>query len=113
MSLSTPPWPTRRILLQGTDLGAQLAVAADVLLEIAETAGDCAALAVVVAQFGDTVVRADASAAAILAAAAADMACHLVEVNLLASAEEERTDRARLLARAAAESRSEAVALTR
>ena len=98
---------------EGTDLGAQLAVAGDVLLEIAETAGDCAALAVVVAQFGDTVVRADASAAAILAAAAADMACHLVEVNLLASAEEERTDRARLLARAAAASRSEAVALTR
>ena len=98
---------------ESTDLGEQLAGAADVLLEIAETACDCATLAVVVAQFGDTVVRADASAAAILAAGAADMACHLVEVNLLASADQERTDRARRLARAAAASRSAAVELTR
>ena len=96
-----------------TDLGEQLASAADVLLAIAETACDCAALAVVVAQFGDTVVRADASAAAILAAGAADMACHLIEVNLLASTGEERTDRARLLAHSAAASRSAAIELTR
>ena len=98
---------------EGTDLGAQLAGAADVLLEIADTACDCAALAVVVAQFGDTVVRADASAAAILAAGAVDMACHLIEVNLLASAEEERTARAQLFARTAAASRHAAVQLTR
>ena len=56
------------------------------LIEIAETAGDCAALAVVVAKSGDTVVSADATAAAILAAAGADMATHLVEVNLIAGA---------------------------
>jgi formiminotetrahydrofolate cyclodeaminase len=98
---------------EGTDLGEQLAGAADVLLEIAETASDCTALAVVVAQFGDTVVRVDASAAAILAASAAEMACHLVEVNLLASAEGERTDRARLLARTATANRSAAARLTR
>ena len=96
-----------------TELGRQLVLAADVLLEIAETASDCAALAVVVAQSGDTVVRADATAAAILASAAADMLAHLVEVNLLASTERERTARARALASAAAASRSAAVAIMR
>ena len=69
-----------------SDLGEELARAADVLIQIAETASDCAALAVVVAKSGDTVVRADATAAAILAAAGAEMAVHLVEVNLLAGA---------------------------
>ena len=93
-----------------SDLGEQLTHAADVLIKIAETACDCAALAVVVARHGDTVVRADATAAAILASGAADMAAHLVEVNLLATTQQERAAHARLLARTAAASRSAAVA---
>jgi formiminotetrahydrofolate cyclodeaminase len=83
------------------------------LLEIAETACDCAALAVVVAKAGDTVVRADATAAAVLAAAAAEMAAHLVEVNLLASTHQESTARAHQLASAAAEYRSVALGIMR
>lgn len=94
-----------------SDLGEELARAADVLIQIAETACDCAALAVIVAKSGDTVVRADATAAAILAAAGAEMAAHLVEVNLLAGARQERTDRARELASAAALSRAAALAV--
>lgn len=94
-----------------SDLGEELARAVDVLIQIAETACDCAALAVVVAESGDTVVRADATAAAILAAAGAEMATHLVEVNLIAGARQERTDRARELASAAALSRAAALAV--
>jgi formiminotetrahydrofolate cyclodeaminase len=93
------------------ELGEQLARAAEVLIEVAETAKDCAELAVVVARHGDTVVRADATAASILAAAGAEMAAHLVEVNLLASAQRERTELARQLARAAGEHRSAALAV--
>jgi len=95
--------------LDSTTLGRELVGAADLLLEIAETACDCAALAVVVAKAGDTVVRADATAAAVLAASAAEMAAHLVDVNLVASAQQERTGRARQLADAAAEFRSVAL----
>jgi len=93
------------------DLGEELAQAADVLVQIAETASDCAALAVLVAKSGDTVVRADATAAAILAAAGAEMAAHLVEVNLLAGARQEQTDRARELASTAVRSRAAALAV--
>jgi formiminotetrahydrofolate cyclodeaminase len=94
-----------------SQLGRQLATAADLLLEIAETACDCAALAVAVAKSGDTVVRADATAAAVLAAAGAEMAAHLVEVNLLASTQQDRTARARQLASAAAQHRSAALGI--
>lgn len=99
--------------LDSTTLGRELVGAADLLLEIADTACDCAALAVVVAKAGDTVVRADATAAAVLAASAAEMAAHLVEVNLLACAQQERTARARQLAGAAAEFRSVALGVMR
>jgi formiminotetrahydrofolate cyclodeaminase len=98
---------------ESTGLGDQLVDAVDLLLEIAETACDCAALAVVVAKAGDTVVRADATAAVVLAAAAAEMAAHLVEVNLLASTQQESTARAHQLASAAAEYRSAALRITR
>jgi formiminotetrahydrofolate cyclodeaminase len=95
---------------EGTELGSQLVIAADLLLEIAETACDCAALAALVTQSGDTVVRADAAAAAAaaLAAAATEMAVHLVEVNLLASKQPDRLARAAELVTAAAASRSAA-----
>lgn len=95
-----------------SELGRRLATAADLLLEIAETACDCAALAVAVAKSGDTVVHADATAAAVLAAAGAEMAAHLVDVNLLASTQRERTAHARQLATAAAQHRSAALRIT-
>jgi formiminotetrahydrofolate cyclodeaminase len=96
-----------------TELGRQLIGVADLLLEIAETACDCAALAVAVAKDGDTVVRADATAAAVLAAAGAEMAAHLVEVNLLVSTQQETTARAHQLAGTAAEYRSVALGIMR
>jgi formiminotetrahydrofolate cyclodeaminase len=92
-------------------LADMLISAAHVLIKIAETACDCAVLALVVAKSGDIVVRADASAAAILASSAADMVAHLVEVNLLANSQPELTAHARRLANAAALSRSAAVAI--
>lgn len=85
--------------------------AASVLIKIAETACDCAALALVVAESGDMVVRADASAAAILASGAADMVVHLVDVNLLANSQRELTAHAHRLATAAGLSRSAAVSI--
>jgi formiminotetrahydrofolate cyclodeaminase len=107
---STSPVGTRSALDSAT-LGRDLTGAADLLLEIGETACDCAALAVVVAKAGDTVVRADATAAAVLAACGAEMAAHLVEVNLLASSQ--HAGRARQLAGAAAEFRSVALEIMR
>lgn len=94
---------------RSSDLGRELEGAADLLLDIAETACDCAALGVLVAKVGDTVVAADAAAAVVLAAAAAEMAAHLVDVNLVASTQPERTGRARQLASTAAEYRSAAL----
>ena len=92
-------------------LAERLTSAATVLIKIAETACDCAALALVVAESGDRVVRADASAAAILASGAADMAAHLVDVNLLANSQPELTAHAHRLATAAALNRSAAVSV--
>lgn len=94
-------------------LGRELERAADLLMEIAETACDCAALAVTVAKAGDTTVAADATAAAILAAAGAEMAAHLVDVNLLASNLPERAGRTRQLAALACGYRSAALEIVR
>ncbi len=93
------------------ELADMLISAATVLIKIAETACDCAALALVAAESGDTVVRADASAAAILASGAADMVVHLVDVNLLADSQRELTAHAHRLATAAGLSRSAAVSI--
>jgi formiminotetrahydrofolate cyclodeaminase len=71
-------------------LGAALAHAADIPLQIARTAADVAALANEVAEHCDPVSRADAVGAAHLAAAAARAAAHLVEVNLGATADDPR-----------------------
>jgi len=65
----------------------------------------------VAARSGDTVVRADAVAAAVLAAAGAEVAAHLVEVNLLSLEAHERSDRVRQLAAAAGASRAGALAV--
>jgi hypothetical protein len=102
--------PERRSARPGDPaLGDGLLAAGDLLLEIAENACDCAALAVVVAKAGDPVVRGDATGAAVLAAAAAEIARHLVDINLVAGADPERSARAQQLASVAAASRSEAL----
>ena len=82
-------------------LGDALAHAADVPLEIAETAADTALLAATVVARGDERVRGDAAAAAVLAAAAAQASANLVAINLAASADDPRITRARMIATAA------------
>ena len=79
------------------ELGTALARAAEIPLQITEIAADVAALAVLVAERASADVRPDAAAAAALAHAGARAAAHLVEVNLGATAEDERVARARAL----------------
>lgn len=95
------------------ELGRQLAAAADLLLAIAETACDAGELALEAARAGDTVVRADAACAAVLAESAAAVATALVEVNLAVADDDERVTRARGLRCAAATSRASALDLLR
>lgn len=83
------------------ELGRALSRAAEVPLRIAQLAADVAALAKDVADCGDPAVRADATAAALLAQAAARSAAHLVEINLGAGPEDLRVLSAQALAAAA------------
>jgi len=78
--------------------------AAEVPLQIAEAAADASALAATVAELGDQAVRGDAAAAASISAGAAQAAANLVAVNLAATEDEPRVQRARRLADAAAAS---------
>jgi formiminotetrahydrofolate cyclodeaminase len=64
------------------ELELKLDLAAAVPLEIAELAADTALLALLAAEHGAGPYRADAAAAAALAAGGARAATHLVEVNL-------------------------------
>jgi formiminotetrahydrofolate cyclodeaminase len=91
-------------------LGQALGRAADVPLAIAETACDVALLAAQVAHRGEGEVRADASAASLLAHGAARAAAHLVEINLAAGPDDARVRRAHDLVRAAGAAAGEAVA---
>lgn len=95
------------------DLGDALTHVVEPLLGIGEVAGDAAELAALVARSGATLVRADAVGATILATAAAEISAHLVEVNLLVSADDERSMRAREFAAATVRSRDAARALPR
>jgi formiminotetrahydrofolate cyclodeaminase len=95
------------------ELGSALARAAEVPLQIAETAADVAALAVLVAERASPDVQPDAAAAAALAEAGARAAAHLVEVNLGARAEDERVAAARALVARAVESSRQAFAAAR
>jgi formiminotetrahydrofolate cyclodeaminase len=79
------------------ELGTALARAAEIPLQITETAADVAALAAFVAERASSDVRADAAAAAAIAAAGARAAGLLVEVNLGATEEDERVVEARQL----------------
>ena len=89
-------------------LGRAFARAAEPPLEIARIAADVVRLSVTVAERGEPALRADAIAAALLAAAAADAAAELVAVNLTASADDQRVLQARRLAEDAAHAAEEA-----
>jgi formiminotetrahydrofolate cyclodeaminase len=91
-------------------LGRAYARAAEPPLQIVEAAADVAVLSVSVAQNGNPSLRADAVAAAALAAGAARAAAELVAVNLTASVEDERVVRARSLADEAARAAEDAFA---
>jgi formiminotetrahydrofolate cyclodeaminase len=69
--------------------------AAEVPLEIAELAAEIAVLAADVAEHGNPNLRGDAAAGARLAQGAAEVAAHLVEINLTTSPGDERLARAR------------------
>ena len=84
-------------------LEQKLERAAAIPLEIAELGADAAQLAAVVAEFGADAYRADAAAAAALAAGGARAAAHLVEVNLGVLEGDERLVRARASEQAAAD----------
>ncbi|MEX0816237.1 MAG: cyclodeaminase/cyclohydrolase family protein [Gaiellales bacterium] len=93
----------------GAVLGAQgeqreraLSRAADVPLEIAESAVEVTELANRLAAEGNPSLRGDAMTAAFVAAAAAKAAANLVEINLADRPEDERVARARTAATRAA-----------
>jgi formiminotetrahydrofolate cyclodeaminase len=75
-------------------LGVALSHAAELPLRIAEAAADVAELGLLVAERGDPQRRADATAAVVLADAAARVGAHLVRINLAAQAEDDRVARA-------------------
>jgi formiminotetrahydrofolate cyclodeaminase len=84
-------------------LGRAFARAAEPPLEIARAAADVAELAAAIAEGGDPRVRADAQAAAALAAGVARGAVALVEANLTALPDDARVTQARRAAEAAAD----------
>jgi methenyltetrahydrofolate cyclohydrolase len=85
------------------ELEKKLERAAAIPLEIAELGADTAALAAYAGEEGDLAYRADAAAAAALAAGGARAATHLVEVNLGMLPGDERLARARASEKAATE----------
>ena len=78
-------------------------------LEIAETAADTASLAALAAELGDGTYRSDAAAAAVLAAAGARAAAHLVAVNLTVQEGDVRLVRARASEQVAADAAARAL----
>ncbi|MET0938276.1 MAG: cyclodeaminase/cyclohydrolase family protein [Gaiellaceae bacterium] len=90
-------------------LEAKLDLSAAVPLEIAETAADTASLAALAAELGDGTYRSDAAAAAVLAAAGARAAAHLVAVNLTVKEGDVRLARARASEQVAADAAARAL----
>ena len=95
-----------------TLIGTSLERAAAFPLAIAESASNVAELAAVVAEDGDPTVRADATAAAMLALGATRAAAHLVEINLGVLEHDERLLRATRLAADAAAASARTLAVT-
>jgi methenyltetrahydrofolate cyclohydrolase len=90
------------------ELGTALAHAAEAPLAIAGAAADVALLAAEAADRGDLRGQADAQVALVLAAAAAQAAARLVEVNLSAREEDDRVQEARAAAAVATRASREA-----
>jgi formiminotetrahydrofolate cyclodeaminase len=90
-------------------LVAKLDLSAAVPLEIAETAADTASLAALAAELGEGTYRSDAAAAAVLAAAGARAAAHLVAVNLTVQEGDVRLMRARASEQVAADAAARAL----
>ena len=97
---------------RGANLGAALRRAAEVPLQIAETAADVTMLAALAAHEGSETVRADAWAAAALAEAATVSAARLVHVNLATRPDDDLSTRADEAARAAVSAREAALSAT-
>jgi methenyltetrahydrofolate cyclohydrolase len=85
---------------KGEERQQALSRAADVPLELAESAVEVMELASRLAEEGNPTLRGDAMTAALLATAATKAAANLVEINLEARPEDERIARARALANA-------------
>jgi formiminotetrahydrofolate cyclodeaminase len=100
--------PERRGLLEQA-----LDRAAAIPLEVAELGADTAALATLAAERCEPSVRADAVAAAALAAGGSRAAAHLVEVNLGVRPGDPRLERARATEQAAADSARRVLAAIR
>jgi hypothetical protein len=92
------------------ELGRLVAAAAEPPLALGACAADIAVLAAAVAVHGAPDLRANAVVAAKLAAAVADGAAHLVEINLVAGADQEKLGLARMQARTASEAARSAAA---
>jgi formiminotetrahydrofolate cyclodeaminase len=91
------------------ELERKLEDAAAVPIRIAEAGADAASLAELAADRGDGAYRADAAVAAVLAAAGARAASHLVAVNLGVQEGDERLARVRRSADAAADAAARAL----
>jgi formiminotetrahydrofolate cyclodeaminase len=91
-------------LEEGEAIAAPLRRTTEVLLELAETAADVAALAARTAERGDGTLRSDAVSGAVLAAASSLVAEALIAVNLTVTDTDERLRRAHVLAEEAAAS---------
>jgi methenyltetrahydrofolate cyclohydrolase len=87
--------------------------AAAIPLEVAELGADVAALAALVAENCEPAYRADAAAAAALAAGATRAAAHLVEVNLAVHRDDQRLARALAAADVASDHAGRALATVR
>ena len=91
-------------------LGETLLRAAEVPLRIAEAGADVTELAALAVTEGVAHLGPDATAAATLAEAAVRAAAHLVEINLTTVTDDRQSERAALLAEAAATARARALA---
>lgn len=91
------------------DLERKLDLSTTVPLQIAEAAADTALLAALAAELGDGTYRADAAAAAVLAAAGAHAAAHLVAVNLTVKEGDRRLVRVRACEQQAADAAARAL----
>ena len=111
-------WEDALAALRATGAGdaaleRKLDEAAAVPIEIALAGADTAALASLAAEYGEGTYRADAAVAAVLAAAGAMAASHLVEVNLAVREDDVRLAKARQSAEAAGDAAARALRAAR